>query len=107
VSEQAIPELLASVFRRYFQVEAFGGDWQETLRRELHYPDAPGRSEMFRQQLAEAILHHTVSPTQYEQLTEEEFDTPEDLEAWLREVWQHLYGDEPVTLTDTEAVVAR
>lgn len=95
----SVPELFASVARRHFHVEVMGSNWQENLRRELDHPGHPERSAQFRQQFAQAILNRTITPAQYEGLTGEEFDTPEDLEAGLRELWRGFYGDEPVKST--------
>lgn len=97
MTEKPVPELITSVLRRYFQVEVFTSDWQESLKRELNNPKFPDRASQFREQLAEAILHRTITPKQYEELTDEEFDTPEALEEWLRELWRDFYGDEPIS----------
>jgi hypothetical protein len=55
---------------------------------------------MFRHQLAEAISNRTLTPAQYEQMTDEELESDEEVAERLRELWHDLYGDEPVTLSN-------
>ena len=92
----SVPDPLARLLYTYCDVNALGDRFPEELRLVLEAPEHPRRGEMFRQQLADAILRRTVTPAQYESLTGHDFDTPEDLEKWLRELWQGLYGDQPV-----------
>lgn len=98
-----VPEPLADVLRTYCNVNALSDDWHESVRRMLEHTN---ETTIFKEQLADAILNGSVSPADYERLTREDFDTPEDLEVRLHELWHDLYGDEPVTLTEAEAVVA-
>jgi hypothetical protein len=93
-----LPELLANTIEAYLNVNDFSTNWLENLQRFLNNPNFPERAAQFRQQLAEAILKRTITPNQYEALTDEDFDTPEDLEHWLRELWHDLYDDLPVTI---------
>jgi hypothetical protein len=97
MKDEAIPELLTSVLRRHFNVNGFERDWVETLHSELNWSGEPERAQLFRQQLATAILHNTITPEQYEELTEEDFDTQAELKQWLRDVWKKLYGNEDIT----------
>lgn len=96
--EKPIPEVLADVLRRHANVNAFTKDWPQAMRLELFSSNNPEREQLFRCQLAEAILNDTITPAQYERLTDEDFDTPEDFQNWLLTVWKALYGDAPVTL---------
>jgi hypothetical protein len=91
------PDLLESALERYCHIES-SGDWQECLKRELSHPKFPHRHKEFRHQLAYAILNRTISPTQYEKLTELELETEEEVIQELTELWMHMYGDEPVKL---------
>lgn len=85
------------ILSTHLDVNAFAADWVESMQRTLTAPQAPGRAARFRRDLAAAILGRTISPAEYEALTGEDFDAPEDLERWLRELWHHLYGDDPVS----------
>lgn len=93
------PNYLESVLRRYCHVEVLGADnWQEDLKRSLRAPKFPNREKEFRHQLAYAIINQTISPSQYEKLTDLELETYEEVAQELTELWMYLYGDEPVSL---------
>lgn len=102
-----MPELLTLILENHFNVNGMGEGWLGSLQRTLNHPRFPNRATQFKQELAEAILHQTVTPAQYERLTGAAYDTPEEVEGFLREVWQHLYGDEPVTLSKDDKVIMR
>lgn len=89
-------ELLRDTLRRHCNVNAFEEDWVDTLRHELNSPKDPTRNALFRRQLADAIIHKTITPQEYRDLTGEDFDTQQDLENWLRELWLYLYGNAPI-----------
>lgn len=95
----SVPEPLAHLMERQLNVNAFRKDWPELFKAELAGLTDPTAAAAFRNQLAEAILHNRMTPEQYEKLTGEDFDTPEDLNAWLRELWKLLYGEQPITLS--------
>lgn len=78
-----------------------------SIKRFLNQPDFPDRSEQFKQELATAILHHTITPEKYERLTDVAYDEQESVDRELHELWQHLYGNEPVMLTNAEATALR
>jgi hypothetical protein len=88
-----IPEPLAGILRTYFDVNAFTSEWPQSLQRELGRPESSQREQMFRRQLAEAVVDRNIKPEDYEKLTGEDFDTQDDLQKWLQEVWKRLYGD--------------
>lgn len=96
------PEPLSHVLRTYWNVNALSDDWFEGAKRMLSHTQ---QETLFKQQLADAILHKSVSPSEYERLTREDFDTSEDLEERLREIWRDMYGDEPVTLDNSRHAV--
>jgi hypothetical protein len=50
----------------------------------------PYNVEEFKSQLREAIDDRLISLEEYEELTEEDFDSQEDLQAWLEEFWAEL-----------------
>jgi hypothetical protein len=95
---QSISELLAHILKTYCNINYMTNDWHIKLLQVLNHPDFPNKEMLFRQQLADAILNHSITPEQYESLTDEEFETTEELEERLREIWHDLYGNEPVVL---------
>ncbi|WP_218081685.1 hypothetical protein [Anthocerotibacter panamensis] len=101
MSENTVPELLAHILETYCNINYLRDDWSESVKRVLNNPTFPEKAIQFRKQLVDAILLRTITPNQYEKLTDEDFDTPEELEERLRELWKDLYGDEPVSLTDS------
>lgn len=104
---QAVPELLTDTLHTFFDVNGFGEGWLEDLQSYLNHPRFPDRAKQFKQELAEAILHHTVTPEILEDLTGISYDEQEEVESFLRETWEDLYGDEPVTLKDTQEAASR
>ncbi len=93
---QNLPETLTHVLKYYCDVDSFDTETPGLIRRYLNHERFPGRNEQFKCELTEAILNHTISPEQYERLTNVDYDTPEEVEAWLRLLWQYIYGDEPI-----------
>lgn len=51
------------------------------------------RTILFRNQLADAIANNSITPVQYEKITGEAFDTQEDLNLWLKEIWYNVFDD--------------
>jgi hypothetical protein len=94
MNDEWIPELLASVLCRHFNVNGITVDWVERLHCELNWAGSPERASLFRLQLEEAIQYNTITPKKYEQLTEEDFDSQADLNVWLHKTWKALYGNE-------------
>lgn len=92
-----VPEPLARTLKQYCHINAMTADWREALLSELNYPGDPSRAPTFRAQLADAIWNATISPQQYEALTGEDFDTQDDLQDRLRELWKEIYGEAPVS----------
>ncbi len=110
MTTQTVPELLGYTLKTHFNVNAMGSDWLEGLQSFLNHPRFPGRAEQFKQELTEAILLHTVTPESLERITGISYDEQEEVESFLRETWQDLYGDELVTLNniqETQETVAR
>jgi hypothetical protein len=98
MTTQTISELLAHVLKTYCNINYMTNDWHVSLQHMLNHSDSSDKAALFRQQLADAILTRSITPQQYEFLTDEEFETPEELEDRLREIWHDLYGNEPVVL---------
>lgn len=106
MNKHTVPELLANVLETYCHTET-GSDSVIRMRDFLNHPRFPGRNEQFKQELAESILYHTISPKEYERLTDAAYDEQESIDRELRELWQHLYGDEPVMLRTSDATAIR
>ncbi|MGF1767077.1 hypothetical protein L4D06_06790 [Enterovibrio makurazakiensis] len=47
----------------------------------------------YKDQLWRAISERTISISEYDRITREEFDTEEGLYAWLTEVWNKTIGE--------------
>jgi hypothetical protein len=56
-------------------------------------------ADIFKIQLAEAILKNTLTPENYKKIMgDNEYNTQCELENWLREIWAEIYKDEPILL---------
>jgi hypothetical protein len=83
-----IPDPLADLLKSYCNVNAVSiSDLTHDLRTSIN----PEIAKQFRQQLADAISKKNISPEQYESLTGEDFDTQEELNSWLQELWNELF----------------
>ena len=83
-----IKEPLKTVLRKFCQVECY----DPLLLREVMNTGQgfPYDVDLFKVQLREAIDMKLISPEEYEELTEEDFDSQEDLQVWLEELWSEL-----------------
>ncbi len=97
MTDRDLPEPLAHVLKTYCNVNYLADDYPVSLRRYLENPGFPARAADFRTQLARAILCHTITPAQYETLTDDDRESLEDVEQALRVFWRDLYGDEQVS----------
>ena len=71
----------------------------EGLKRYLRHKDFPNREKEFKKELANAIKNHTLTPNIYEDLTNHDLETQEEVDEFLKtEIWQPLYDDEPIEL---------
>jgi hypothetical protein len=95
-SHKTVPSSLADILHRHANVNAISANWLSVLRQELCHPRFPDRARSFRTDLANAILHSTITPEHYEKLTSEDFDTQEGVNARLREIWRGIFGDGPI-----------
>jgi len=89
-----VPEPLATILYTYCNVNAMTEHWVDSLKIGIRHSESQGR--LFRSQLANAILHRSITPDDYERLTEEDFDSQDDLQAWLRELWPQLHPYTPL-----------
>lgn len=87
-SGKLVKEPLKKIIRNYYQVEAYdpvfifdgiecGGGFSKDI-------------DLFIEQLREAIDNNFISLAEYEQLTDEDFDSQEDLTAWLEEMYSEI-----------------
>lgn len=91
MNKNDIPNPLADLLKSYCNVNAVSiSDLTQDLRTSIN----PEIAKKFRQQLADAISEKTISPEQYESLTGEDFDTQEDLNLWLQELWNELFDQQ-------------
>ena len=97
LKETKVPEPLAAIFYTYLDVNGFTEHWRDSLKHGVSQLPMEGGGDLFRNQLADAILHQTVTPENYEKLTGQTFDAQQDLQKWLLELWEVLYGNKPVT----------
>lgn len=90
-----ISDPLAKFLRLYCDVNAT--DMVQMLRFDLEQNRIqPEEGNLFRKQLASAILNRSMTPEQYKSLTgDNEYGTPEELEGCLRTLWQDLFDDTP------------
>jgi len=84
----SIKEPLKTVLRKYCHVECY----DPKLIRDaiISGKGFPYNLEEIKSQLREAIDNRLISLEEYEELTEEDFDSQEDLQAWLEEFWAEL-----------------
>jgi len=86
---------LRRILKTHFK-QGLGPNW-DGIKKYLHHPDFPNRDRKFKQELADAILNHTVKPEEFEKLTDVDRDSQEDVDKFLKvELWEPLYPNEPV-----------
>lgn len=74
----------------------------EDLSKFIKHPNFPDREGGFKRELANAISNHTISIQKFENLTKIDYEAQEEVDEFLKtEIWQPLYGDEPITLLQT------
>ncbi|SHO59173.1 hypothetical protein [Vibrio quintilis] len=79
-----IKEPLHTVLVKYCDVECY--DPQFIRESIISGRGFPYDAELVKNQLREVIDNQSMSPDEYEQLTKEDFDSQEDLFAWLEEL---------------------
>ncbi|MBT0772831.1 hypothetical protein KIH74_28070 [Kineosporia sp. J2-2] len=77
----------------YLDVNAFDSTSMSDLVTAFTRDPAPENQIAFRRGLAKGVLG-MLSPGAYERATGEDFDTLEDLQAWLKKIGFAFYGDE-------------
>lgn len=71
----------------------------DDLLKFLKHPNFPNREGAFKRELSSAILNHKISIQEFEDLTMIDYEAQDEVDEFLKtEVWQPLYGDEPVSL---------
>ena len=72
---------------------------RDDLYRFLNHPNFPNRAREFKEELADAILNHQITPQEFQRLTSTDQDSQEDVDQFLiEEIWNELYGNEPVRM---------
>ncbi|ROQ27378.1 hypothetical protein [Gallaecimonas pentaromativorans] len=85
----SIKEPLKTILRKYCHVECYDPQLiREAIKTGRGFPYDV---ELFKSQLREAIDKELISPEEYEKLTEEDFDSQEELQIWLEEFWSELF----------------
>ena len=83
-----IKEPLRTILRKYCQVECYD---PQLLREALSAGKGfPYDANLFKDQLRESIDKKLITLEEYVALTEEDFDSQDDLQAWLEELWSEL-----------------
>jgi hypothetical protein len=91
-----INEPLKTILRKYCQVECYD---PKLLREAINTCRGfPYDVELFKTQLREAIDLTLISPAEYEELTGEDFDSQEELQNWLEELWNEINSRCPLTV---------
>lgn len=87
--------ILDNVLSLYFHVNHnFDID---DVKRYLNNTNAPNRRIDFKNELAQSILNQSINPQKFEKLTGDDYETQEEVDEFLKtEIWQPLYGDEPI-----------
>ncbi len=81
----SIPEPLARIFEVYCHVHATNlGQLADDCKRKDWSYSSP---ELFERQLRDVLLNRTITISEYDEITCEEFDTLDDLYDWLKTVW--------------------
>lgn len=83
-----IKEPLRTVLKKYCHVECY--DSQLLRNAIISGQGFPYDANLFREQLREVIDTRSITTKQYEQLTEEDFDSQNDLMEWLEELWRDI-----------------
>ena len=83
-----IKEPLKTILRKYCHVETY--DPQLLRQAVTTGVGFPYDIKLFREQLREAIDNKIITPELYEELTEEDFDSQEDLQNWLKELLSEI-----------------
>jgi len=81
----SIKEPLKRVLSTYCDVNAI--ELINEISRSLNANDL----ELFKVQLIEAIAEESISVAEYERLTSDDLETPQDLKLWLIELWETVF----------------
>lgn len=83
-----IKEPLRTILKKYCHVETYD---PELIRNVISSGEGfPYDVRLFKAQLREAIDNKLISVEEYEYLTDEDFDSQEDLQHWLEVFWSEL-----------------
>jgi hypothetical protein len=83
-----IEEPLKTVLRKYCHVECYN---PQLIRQAISTGHGfPYDIALVKAQLREAIDNQLITPEEYEELTEEDFDSQQDLQLWLEKLLTEL-----------------
>ena len=83
-----IKEPLKTILKKYYHVECYD---PKLIREAISSGKGfPYDREVFKSQLREAIDKKLITPQAYEEITEEDFDSQEDLQEWLEEILSEI-----------------
>ena len=86
---------LRRILKTHFK-QGLGPNW-DGMKQYLNHPEFPNRARTFKRELADAILNHSISPDEFEKITDVDQDSQEDVDNFLTtEIWDPLYENEPV-----------
>lgn len=86
-----IPEPLHKILEAYCHVNATNIELlAEHCKRTNWSYSTPG---LFKAQLKSAIQNRSITVSEYDEVTKEEFDSEEELYDWLVEVWDQVIGE--------------
>jgi hypothetical protein len=83
---------LKQILAAYGNVEVPSG-FQE-LKRDAGRQPTPRFVEHLRRGLAHVLEHRSLTPRQLEDLTDRAFDSQDEVQAWLQEMWDTVFGEE-------------
>lgn len=67
---------------------------RESILASLNNSNFPNRAEEFKRQLTDAILNHSISTEQLEKLTDNDCETQEEVDNFLKSyVWKTIYTE--------------
>lgn len=95
MTQNNINETFADILKGYCDVNAF--EMVDYLAEVVNDGRMrPEKASIFKEELLNAIKNQTLTPSQYKKLTnDDEYDTQEKLQMWLRELYTLVFKEEP------------
>jgi len=89
-----IPEPLRNILNDYCHVEWL--DEMNELNKDLSSKDWAYNAGLFKTQLRDSINNLSFSLSDYEEVTNHDFDSEDELVNWLKTIWETAFPDEPI-----------